>query len=115
METTNYWMIAIGVALMIFGGWQVTSIKRSTTKDEGHLKLFGFLDFKFKSFGSLAFVLGVVLTVLSQFPSLITPASRREKVEAPVNVNISGDGNIGVGKIENSSATIQQNYVGPKK
>ena len=115
METTNYgMMLAIAVVLMIFGGWHATSIKRTTTKDEGHLK-FGLLDFKYKSFGSLAFVLGFVLVVLLQFPSLITPVFQRERVEGPVNVNISGDGSIGIGKIENSSTPIQQNYGRPQK
>jgi len=108
MEATRYGIaLAIGVALIVTGIVLMVRAKRSTEKDAAHVRLFGVIDVKTRSFGSLIFVMGCAILIPSLVPFPASSDAKRERAEgSAINVNTYGGGSPGVGSMTGGAIAV---------
>lgn len=85
---------------------------KNKPRGEQRIKLLGVLDVQTKSFAVVLLVCGCALLGLSLFlkPPVATSVPNTERPE--INATAKGDGNIAIGRAENSTITIQANKDG---
>lgn len=99
--------LLVGFGLIVCGALLMARTKRASVKDATHIKLLGIADIKANSAGALLVGVGLAIflpgLLLWPQPARVTASAQ---TEPDVNLNIRGDGNLGVGTMSGGSINI---------
>lgn len=108
--------LLVGFGLIAYGAVLMARTKRASAKDAAHIKLFGMVDIKTSSAGALLVGVGMAIFL----PGLLLrpqpePVAAPSQAGSNVNLNVRGDGNLGVGTMSGGSINMNVQKNAPAK
>lgn len=99
--------LLVGFGFMAYGAVLMARTKRASAKDAAHIKLLGIADIKTSSAGALLVGVGMAIFL----PGLLLrpqpePVVAPSQAEPNVNLDVRGDGNLGVGTMSGGSINM---------